>query len=259
MNSTSYARAVLGQWGVLVEDIPTSDLERKKEADFIATFGAHRALIEEKAKEDDPAELFARKSVLESGQSYASSVPFVRDNRLSGINRAAVKQLQSSSDKPHDFRLVWFTSTGTKAEAKYEQYIASLYGLTNIIEMNSPESRRCYFFRNSDFHRHAPILDAAVAAYLSATVITAKLCLNPLSPRYARLRTSELVSMFGDAVEDPGAHEADGTAFILDTDLDRHDEGPLLKFLQSKYATKPLMHMNLGHITATVLVREDER
>ena len=57
MPSFSHTRALLQHWGVRVDDIPTSDLEEKKEADFLATFGSTRVLIEEKTKEDDPGYL----------------------------------------------------------------------------------------------------------------------------------------------------------------------------------------------------------
>lgn len=251
MTSPSYARLLLEHWGIKVEDIPTSD---KEESDFLALFGDSRVLIEEKRKEDDPTYLVNRAESLALGKIYTTTVPVVRDNRLSGIVAKAAKQLQSSSDRDHNFRLVWFTGVGVNAEAKYHQFIASLYGTTNIIEMNSVSYRRCYFFRNSDFHRYANIIDGAVAAYVSGTSITAKLCLNPLSPNCESLRTSQVTAAFGTGVEDPEKLEADGTAFIVDGDIDRGNEGAVLGYLQQKYNTQPLMKIDLGQTTRTVAV-----
>lgn len=115
MAITSYARLLLEHWGVVVDGIPTSD---KEESDFLASFGTTKVLIEEEMKLDDSAYLAQRAQVLDTGEIHASSLPLVRDNRLSGIVSKATRQLQSSSNQPHDFRLVWFTATGTQADEK---------------------------------------------------------------------------------------------------------------------------------------------
>lgn len=253
MTIASYARLLLEHWGVVVDDIPTSD---KEESDFLATFGDAKVLIEEKAKLDDLAFLAQRAQVLDSGEIHSASLPLVRDNRLSGIVSKASRQLQSSATLPHDFRLVWFTAVGLQAEGKYHQFIATLYGTTKILEMNQSHYRSCYFFRNSDFHRHAAILDGAVAAYLSGTSITAKLCLNPLSPNYAALKASPVVAVFGNGIEDPPQREAEGVSFIADGGIDRNDEAALLAHLQQKYGTAPLMKFDLGHLSASVRVAD---
>lgn len=255
MTLPSYARLLLEHWGVSVEDIPTSD---KEEADFIATYNGVRFLIEEKTKEDDLQVLAERTQTLKQGEIYGTTLPLVRNDRLSGLISKAASQLKSSSDKPHEFRLMWFTGTGVNAQAKYEQFIATLYGYTNILEMNSTGLRRCYFFRNSDFHRRADIVDGAVAAYVVGSQVTAKLCLNPLSPRHSSLQQSPILAPFGTAVEDPIALEANGAAFILDCDLNRKDERPLLEFLQEKYKTGPLMNIDLGYTSAAMLLKDVE-
>lgn len=251
MTITSYAHLLLEHWSVVVDDIPTSD---KEESDFLASFGTTKVLIEEKTKLDDAVYLAQRARALDTGEIHSFSLPLVRDNRLSGIVSKATRQLQSSADQPHDFRLVWFTATGTQAEAKYHQFIATLYGTTKILEMNQSFYRSCYFFRNSDFHRHAAILDGAVAAYVSGTSITAKLCLNPLSPNYAALKSSAVVGAFKNAVEDPVAREDKKESFILDADIDRNDEFALLAYLQEKYATAPLMKFDMGYLSAAIKV-----
>jgi hypothetical protein len=254
---TSFARALLEHWGVPVEDIPTSDAEQKQEADFVATFNGVRVLIEEKTKEDDPEYLVRRARELESGEIHAASLPITRDETLSGLVRNASRQLRSSSDKPHEFRLMWFTATGVHAQGKYEQFMATLYGRTNILEMNASGYRRCYYFRNADFYRRADVIDGAVAAYTDGSSISARLCLNSLSPRFETLRTSPLLRPFGTAVEDPHLLEAEGSAFVLDCDVDRREEGPLLSYLQGKYQTGPLMKFDLGYTNASVLVSRE--
>jgi hypothetical protein len=254
----SHAKALLEHWGVAVEDIPTSDAEQKQESDFLANFSGVHVLIEEKTKEDDPSFLAQRVQELQDGQIHAATLQLWRDETLSGLIRDASHQLRSSSVKPHDFRLMWFTATGPLAVGKYEQFMATLYGRTNIIDMNSTGYRRCYYFRNADFFRRASVVDGAVAAYTDGKSVTARLCLNALSPRYEALRNSAVISPFGTAVEDPLQLEADGTAFILDCDLNRRNEQPLLAYLQAKYNTGPLMKFDLGYINAAIFVRRDE-
>lgn len=258
MSSFSYTRALLQHWGIRVEDIPTSDLEEKKEADFLATFGSTRVLVEEKTKEDDPVYLARRASELESGEVHGITIPIRRDETISGIVRSASKQLKSSSNLTHDFRLMWFTATGVTARGKYEQFMATLYGRTNILEMNASGYRRCYFFRNADFFRRASVIDGAVAAYTDGTSITTRLCLNPLSPRYEQLKASEVLRPFKEAVEDPIEMERSESAFILDAAISRKDEVELLAFLQKKYQTGPLMKFDLGYTNASILLPRDD-
>lgn len=256
MVEISYAKAFLEHWGAIVEEIATSDSEQ---SDFLASIDSSVLLIEEKTKVDNPERLAKRREALETGQVYSSSRRLVRDNRLSGVVHKAASQLASSSLRRHDFRLIWFTGTGYEAEALSEQFTATVYGTTNIIEMGSSHFRRCYFFRNSDFHRHADTVDGAIVAHVVGEALSAKLCVNPLSPRASKLRTAAFLSRFGGAVEDPKSREREGEAFIVSGDLDRTNEGLLLAEIQRKYKTQPLMTFDLGYHSAAVAVRSDER
>lgn len=258
MGKFSYAKAMLQYWNIAVDDIPTSDVEQKKEADFLARFGDIRVLIEEKTKEDDPSYLAKRAEELERGEVHSMVLPISRNETLSGLVRDASCQLRSSSDKPHDFRLMWFTATGVHAKAKYEQFMATLYGRTNIIEMNTTYYRRCYYFHNADFFRRAEVIDGAIVAHTDGKSVSAKLCLNSLSTRYEALCRSPILQLFGTAIEDPPALEADETAFILDCDLDRKDESLLLAYLQKKYQTAPLMAFNFSYLHGSILFSEKD-
>jgi len=153
---------------------------------------------------------------------------------------------------------MWFTATGAQAIGKYEQFMATLYGRINILEMNAPGYRRCYYFRHADFFRRADVIDGAVVAHTDGKSISATLCLNSLSPRFQELRKSAVLHPFGTAVEDPEALEAEGTAYILDEALDRKDESRLLAYLQQKYATGPLMKFDLGFTSASIAAPKDE-
>jgi regulator of protease activity HflC (stomatin/prohibitin superfamily) len=237
---------VLKTWSVLFHPILTAEDEQ---SDFLVKLGGSRILIEEKTKLDDPAQLELRGEALSSGKPHLVVKPLVRSNRLSGIVGKAVRQLKSSSERyEYDFALVWFTGMGLHGHAYYEQFIATLYGRVGIIEMNSPYRRSCYFFQNSEFHRHAAFLDGAVAARLNAEGrISIRLCPNPLSPRATGLRRTRFAKLFGTAVDNPRAEEREGRAYILESDTDRRDEGALLGELQAKYGTQPLQVMHVGY------------
>lgn len=254
MPAISYARALLEHWGVTATAIPSSITQGKKEADFLASFEGTRVLIEEKTKEDAAEYLSRRGENLASGEIHAHSIPLRRSETMSGVVRNASKQLLSSSDKDHDFRLIWFTATGIHAEGEYEQFMSTLYGRANIFEKDAAGYRRCYYFRHADFFRRAAVLDGAIVAHTDGQKISARLCLNALSPRYEALKDSPVVRPFGTAVEDPLELESEGAAFVLDCDLDRKNEGPLLTYLQKKYSTGPLMKFDLGYLHASVLV-----
>ncbi|MBS0588533.1 MAG: hypothetical protein JSS37_11420 [Proteobacteria bacterium] len=258
MQQFSYAKTLLLHWGISIEDIPTSDIKQKKEADFLVKFDNAVVLIEEKTKGDDPTYLTQRTEELERGEIHSKTLPTSRNETLSGLVRDASHQLRSSSEKHHDFRLMWFTATGAHAEGKYEQFITTLYGRTNIMEMNADQHRCCYYFRNADFFRRAEVIDGAIVAYTDGKRLSAKLCLNSLSPRYEALKRSAVVKPFGTAVEDPSAQEADGTAFILDGDLDRKNEAALLAYLQNKYKTAPLMNIDLACTYASIRLSQKE-
>lgn len=249
----SYAKQILKHWNISVSDILTSE---KEESDFLASFGTCKVLIDEKTKTNNPDYLALRAEKLSKKKIYVESIPLVRSNRLSGIVSKAANQLVSSSDIEHDFRLIWFTATGIDAEAKFHQFIATIYGTTKIFEMNASNYRNCYFFRNSDFHRHAHVIDGAIVAHTSGSSISVKICLNPLSPKFNALKNSPVIIPFGTSVEDPLALEHKQEVFIVDSDIDRKDESAILNFLEKKYRTLPLMKLDLGYTSASIIVGE---
>ncbi|RQP21861.1 hypothetical protein DZC73_25825 [Albitalea terrae] len=241
----------MNHWGASVIDIPTSE---KEESDLLVHMDGCAMLVEEKTKVDSVAWLGERRDVLARGEVHNTTTPLTRDNRLSGLIKKAASQLDSSSaDRPHDFLLLWFTATGLQARPKFDQFIATLYGTTKIIEMGSNGFRTCYFFRNSDFFNCAQSLDGAIVAREENGKLSMKLCLNPLSPRVDDLRRSPIAARFPNALEDPIEAETRG-AYVLDADIDRRDEPALLSYLQDKYRTAPLMPFDLGHMNIALHV-----
>lgn len=250
--TASPAELLLKHLGIDVQIIETSNEER---ADFRATIEGAVTLIEEKTKLEDPGAEVAKKEALRAGKIHRTHIAIKPDNRLSGINRKASKQLASSATTfVHDFRLVWFTATGTDCLGKQQQFIATVYGKSGIVELDNSKYRACYFFRNSDFFRFRENLDGAVAAYSDGKELSATLCLNPLSLRYMEFKASPFVKAFGTAICDPVTDEKEGRAFIVDRDIDRNNQNSILEFLQQKYSTKPLMNMDMGYSSVSVQV-----
>lgn len=249
----SYAEHILKHLGFDVIPIATGG---KESADWVARRDGEVALVEEKTKFEDETEVDRRAAAYAAGQPYDSQAPFKTDNRLSGISRKAASQLAASAaDIPHQYRLVWLTATGHMHEAKFHQYIATLYGSTNIVERSRiVPLRRCYFYRNSDFFRFREHVDGAVVAESDGEHVNLKLCLNPLSPRFNEFRVSRTRAAFGTGVLDPLVDEAEGGAFIVDCDLDRSRENDLLEFLRNKYGTDYLMQMDMGMSSVSVAV-----
>lgn len=244
MSTLNIAEQVLNAWGASVVPISTSSEE---ESDWLATLGEHRFLIEEKLKYENPEARARRQAKLAAGELAPSTTPIAPNNRLSGIVGKAVNQIQSSSSKiEHDFRLIWLTAVGRDAEPRHLQFMATLYGSTQIFELNKGGLMPCYFFKNSDFFRYGAQIDGAVAAFLMGSSVTLKLCLNPYSSAWQALRDSSLARKFPHGLVDPVSEEAAGEAYIADTDVNRKNGQAVLDYLQSKYKTGPLDNMDMG-------------
>lgn len=131
----TYADVVFKHLGFDVEPIPTG---KEARADWKVTVGAFVLLVEEKLKLDDPEMIARRRAALDGGQVFPTHVPIKPDNRLSGITRKAATQIVATAPHvPHDFRIVWFTAAGRLHEPKQMQYVATLYGSTNIFSSGS--------------------------------------------------------------------------------------------------------------------------
>lgn len=248
----SIATQILGLWGAKVTPLPTTS---KDECDLLAKLDGVRLLVEEKTKLDDPSDVQARKAAFSRGEVHGTVLPLRHNNRISGIVRKATKQLSSTgADVAHDLRIVWFTGVGLHAEAKHFQFMSTLYGSTRIFELDRPQMRECYFFRNSDFYRYRDNLDGAVAAYLNGDTVTMKLCLNPHAEGWKSLRDSPYARNFKLGLIDPVAEEAAGEAYIVDGDISRADEYAVIQFLEKKYGLTKIQNMDMNMASAVVRV-----
>ncbi|SOB77397.1 hypothetical protein SAMN04488490_3203 [Marinobacter sp. LV10R510-11A] len=238
----------LKQWGFSVEKIPESLVSGQKRPDYKAWTDTETYLIEVKSREDDPEEMQERENVLNQGDVYSEHKPLIRKNRVSGIIRSAYDQLKDYGESEW-FKVAWLCATGSAQEAKFEQFKATLYGTTQIFDLDGDGYHRvCYFFRNSEFFRYRNVLDAA----LISTHTGGTLCLNPHSPKFEEIRSSALGGKLGSAVIDPVASESVGDAYIVDSGVDRNDENAVLEYLRGKYDRPKLNKIDLGWHSGTV-------
>lgn len=236
----------LSERGFEVTQIPEG---RKHTPDLLAARG-QRYLIEIKTKEDDPAVIAERTRRLRAGEIVKSGAPFIPKSTMSGKIRYGMEQLEAYPVQERDFCLLWLLAVGSDIESQYEQFLASLYGLSNVVGPDSQPLMPCYYLRNSAFFRWRNLLDGAIVG----TLDSGELCINSYSPRADSLKESSLAQVFGTAVRDPRQREAEGRGYIADCDIDRRDEHGVLRYVQIKYSRLPLMTMDLGTVIAQVSV-----
>ena len=238
---------IVESWGFSVTPIPEST---SKAPDFLAQKDGASFVFELKEKIDNIALLAEERARLEAGEVVSRAEPAGRTNRVSGIVRYGVDQLSSYQAPPGAFHLLWLHAGGSNAELQMEQFRATLYGMTNIFDLDSPHTIRCYYFHHSDFYRWRDVLVGAVLSTLDHL----QLCLNTASPRIEEFRRSPLVQTLASGLLDPERLEREGSAFIADCDVDRNQQGAALRFIQQKYGRSKLMDMNMSKYSARVLV-----
>ncbi|MBS7326069.1 MAG: hypothetical protein KIG85_05545 [Thiopseudomonas sp.] len=255
MKSDDLAERTLRQLGFSVEKLPESMESGKKMPDFLVRYGSTSALVEAKLKGDDPEEASTREHLLESGELYASEHELGRDETLSGIIRHASNQLKADIGVETDFKVVFILMDCINASVVSEQLIDTLYGRTNVIEVGKrPQAKPCYFYRNSDFYRRQEI-DAVIVGHVRAheAKITLKICLNPYSRHYQKIKVSDFLQPLGGAVLDPIAEEKAGRAYIPDAAVERKEHeftkafplyDPVLRHLAEKYRTAQLVKVD---------------
>jgi hypothetical protein len=257
LKSDDFAEHTLKQLGFSVEKLAVSAESGKKMPDFLVKRGPASALVEAKLKVDNTEQATLREKALDTGEVYVSDHVLGRNETLSGIVRDGSKQLKADTGVEVDFKVLFVLVDCINARVVSEQLVDTLYGRTNVIEYGKPpQPKPCFFYRNSDFYRRQEI-DAAIVGHVETHVGSAKLkiCLNPYSPRYQKLKASEFLLPFGQAVLDPIAEEEAGRAYIPDAEVERKEQeftrafplyDPVLHHLAEKYKTARLLRFDLN-------------
>lgn len=86
-----------------------------------------------------------------------------------------------------------------------------------------------------------------------STTTKGKLLLNPLSPRYVRMKNSSLIKHFRDSsIIDPIELEKEGKAFLVDSDVDRADEQAVIQYLKEKYKSDKIAVVEMHYMSGTM-------
>jgi hypothetical protein len=188
-------------------------------------------LIEVKSKKDD-------KALLQMIDAAEGTVYSGRGGSIKSQIEKAWRQIRDYPDRTNaDFAVVWFITRKPHGMTVLTRLhmLPLVYG-TEQLEGRSGSGefyvKPCFFFNAAMFQQYRE-LDAVVVHDDS----TLTLCLNPLSPRYSRFRTTDLAKAFGIrfAVVDPHEMEAAGTCFLADSPPEPRTPDDVVRYLKAKY------------------------
>jgi hypothetical protein len=231
--------------GFTVSKISETD---RQMPDFLVQDQNHEYIIEVKGKETDQSFM----ALLESPTPGKKELSLGYRDRLSGIIRKGVNQLDSYESGNSKFKVVWFALNTIQLEKVYlregetslpwlenivgRQLFSTLYGHVDV--EGYTHNRKffqsgCFYFTNSEFFRYKQ-LHAVVIQSTEGLL----LCVNDLSDRYHELRETRLHQLFkqkGLFVAEPYRIEEEGRCLLVHGDIDRRDEGAVIAFLIQKY------------------------
>lgn len=211
----------------------------RKTADFRATDkSGNHYLIEVESQAND-------ESYWEELQSFGQvnrTDEVFRTNVASRVVRHAVKQLRETSSLNNAFKLLAIVPAPDDPGTQASEFLATLYGIMLLVPIQAEmkeEIRECYYF---DFNEFFQIRDIEGALIFMKS--GCQLCINSYAERVNEFRESYFYRFFeehGGAL-DPEVLEANGQAYIADTDLSRSDPNKILEYLVKKYSlsSRPL-------------------
>ena len=251
-----FVQSLLEDMGFSVDKLPESEVMTP---DFYASKGADHYLIEVKSISPSGELIEKRDRQLESGKVYEESHTLKRQSSITKIVSGAKNQLAAGTPDPNCCRLLCFVGLGHNATAKLDQTEATLFGTWTVTDWTTEDgpSMQCYYFGFSDFYRYCEYIDGALL--LDPARDRGRLAVNHHSPRYDIMKDSAMVVAFGDGVLDPLRMEANGTAWVVDSDVDRRDEVAVLEYVKKKYSLGTRVTvMAMDHFSAGVLVPSSE-
>lgn len=237
---TGLIRAALVKAGLTVADVPEG---KDESCDLRATDVAHEGYLFEVKGFHDDEEI---PPVLRRGDLYEKSLPFDKGNAIEvGLDKATSQLKSTAAGFPDYLRLVaLLVRSRYDQKVKYHQILAELCGKRSIIIATDVPGKgdhlECFYFSHSAFFRHRRVLDGAV---LFDGDDGFALFANAYGSRAARLCQSALGQFFAQhgAMMDNATLERDGY-LIADCNLDRSDEGAMLRWVAQKYnLRKPIV------------------
>jgi hypothetical protein len=179
------ARKILKDLGLEVADIPKENL---KTPDFDVKGKESRYTIELKIKGDDPEEKKKESEVLSHGGIATREIPIGRRNRLYGIIKKGIQQIEAYDPQHNTFHVIWLHSTGRDAYLHNMRFHASLFGTQGLFSIRKKGLITCYYFHESIFYSYRNSIDGAILTYYDKC----QLCVNTLSSHLENFGKSDL-------------------------------------------------------------------
>lgn len=243
------AKALLKELGLKAIDIQRKN---SKTPDFNVIGKNSRYTMELKIKEDDPQERKNELLALAHGELVSKSTPVGRRNRLYGIIKKAVQQIEEYDPKHDTFHIIWLHSTGRDAYLHNMRFHATLFGTQDLFSIGHKDLINCFYFHESIFFSCRDNIDGAILTYHDK----AQLCVNTLSSRLAAFRDSDLYNGFIKGLCDPEIlHNQSKNIMIVDCELDRRKPDKVISYLCRKYKLKHLQTIDMQQHSAMVSVR----
>ncbi len=230
-DSERHMRAVLEDDGFEVTRLAEQSTVGRM-ADFHASFGSQRYLIEVKEKESS---LEFQSFVAEANSKGVSSRGRMieRRNGLSSIIRNAADQLRQTPVAA-DFRIIWMSCLHDDVNFQFAELEHTLYGLALLSVHESSGTvlgtAHCFYYHFNEMFA-SPDVDAVVLAGIRG----GKLCVNSFGRQLESFRNSQLYKLFEQSMWDPHLMEASKQAFMIDQDINRRAPKAQWQFLKDKY------------------------
>ena len=130
-----YVLELIKAWGFSAEKIEENNKEKRP--DFLVQDDLSAYVIELKEREDNPELIDEINRKTDAGDLHVRISPLTPSDTVAGIVGRAKKQLNSTGEIVADYKLIWLAAVGRDQEEKYENFFSTLYGSTNIINIDS--------------------------------------------------------------------------------------------------------------------------
>lgn len=209
-----------------------------------------RYTIELKIKSDDPEEIKKDLEVLSRGKILSKSTPVGPRNRLYGIVKKGVQQMEEHDPGKMTYHVLWIHSAGRDPNLLNTRFHATLFGTQDLFSLNVEPLMTCYYFNESAFFTHRNSLDGVILTYSNQL----QLCVNTLSPRANEFRDSELYKNLSKGLCDPDILKKEEGVLIADCDVDRKDSNAVVQYLREIYKIDHLQTIDLAQHSGMISV-----
>ena len=227
--------STIQEWGY---DCHRIEEATDKRADFLVSDGTQSYFIELKTKSESPERSALRSGHLKTEEVFADALGLTATATYRSILAKASRQLASMATQDNTpLRIPWLHCVGLQTSVDVERFKNLLFGSVYIADWaDGGDAKLCYFFRPSILHQYKHIIDAAIVS----TEHDLWFCLNPHSQRHKQVEKCRLASVFAEGKVNPSQLVLDDLAWIVEANIDRRDEGAVLRSVMDKYGLSDL-------------------